>query len=135
MRPFSFFCASLLILGTAGAAINDPVRLDSGLLSGVPGGSPEVRVFKGIPSAAPPVGNLRWRAPQAPAHWDGVRSGAEFGSICMQAPAGGRGGALPSKMSEDCLYLNIWTAARSAGDKRPVLVWFHPGGFTSGSGS
>ena len=131
----SFPIVVFLTLGAASAAVNDPVRLDSGLLSGVSGNSPEVRVFKGIPFAAPPVGNLRWHAPQAPARWEGTRSGDQFGTICMQAQAGGRGGAAPPKMSEDCLYLNVWTAARSAGDKRPVLVWLHPGGFTSGSGS
>jgi para-nitrobenzyl esterase len=131
----SFLAILFLALGAASAAVNEPVRLDAGLLSGVPGTNPEVRVFKGIPFAAPPVGNWRWRAPQAPAHWDGIRSGDQFSPICMQAQAGGRGGAAPPQMSEDCLYLNVWTAAKSAGDKRPVLVWLHPGGFTSGAGS
>jgi para-nitrobenzyl esterase len=128
---------SLVVLaGTAAAAIHDPVRLDSGQVSGVPGSSPEIVVYKGIPFAAPPVGNLRWRAPQAPSHWQGVRNATEFGSICMQV-VGGRGpvGGAGPKPSEDCLYLNVWTAAKSAGEKRPVLVWLHPGGFASGSGS
>jgi para-nitrobenzyl esterase len=129
----SVFLPLMLLGGAAAAPIFVAVRLDSGLVSGVPGANPEVFVYKGLPFAAPPVGNLRWRAPQAPAHWEGVRSAAEFGSICMQA-AGGRGGAA-QKMSEDCLYLNVWTAAKSSGEKRPVLVWLHPGGFTSGSGS
>lgn len=132
MRPL-IFIAGILASALASAAVNDPVRLDSGLISGVSGTNPEVRVYKGIPFAAPPVGKLRWHAPEAPAHWDGVRSGAEFGPICMQAAAG-RGGT-PPKMSEDCLYLNVWTAAKSASEKRPVLVWLHPGGFTGGSGS
>jgi len=135
MRPSVFL--PLMLVAAASAAIHDPVRLNSGQVSGVPGSNPEVLVYKGIPFAAPPVGNLRWRAPQAPAHWQGVRSAAEFGSICMQA-TGGRGGAAGSagpKPSEDCLYLNVWTAAKSAGEKRPVLVWLHPGGFTGGSGS
>jgi len=113
------------------AAVNDPVKLDTGLISGV-AGHDEVRVFKGIPFAQPPVGGLRWRAPQAPSHWEGVRKADEFGAICMQA-AGGRGPA--PKMSEDCLYLNVWTAAKGPGDRRPVMVWLHPGGYTSGSGS
>src|SRR5215469_11989313 len=132
MRPF-LFLIGVFLPGLACAAINDPVRLDSGLISGVSGTSAEVRVYKGIPFAAAPVGKLRWHAPAPVAHWDGVRSGAEFGAICMQA-AGGRGGASP-KMSEDCLYLNVWTAAKGASDRRPVLVWLHPGGFTGGSGS
>jgi para-nitrobenzyl esterase len=115
------------------AAIDTPVRLDSGQVSGIPGNNPDIRVYKGIPFAAPPVGNLRWQAPRPVAHWDGVRKADEFGAICTQA-AGGRGGA-PPKMSEDCLFLNVWTAARSPSEKRPVLVWMHPGGYTSGSGS
>ena len=77
----SVFLSLIVLAGTAAAAIHDPVRLDSGQVSGVPGSSPEVVVYKGIPFAAPPVGNLRWRAPQAAAHWQGVRNAAEFGSI------------------------------------------------------
>ncbi len=114
------------------AAIMDPVRLDTGLISGTSGKDAEVRVFKGIPYAAAPVDKLRWRAPQPAAHWDGVRKADEFGAICMQA-AGGRGPA--PQMSEDCLFLNVWTAAKSANERRPVMVWLHPGGYTSGSGS
>ena len=136
----SFFLLVLIV--PAFAAVNDPVRLDTGLVSGTAGKDAAVRVFKGIPFAAPPAGNLRWAAPKPPAHWDGVRKADEFSAICMQGQPGGggrggpaRGGAAPARMSEDCLYLNVWTAAQSAGDKRPVLVWFHPGGFTGGSGS
>jgi para-nitrobenzyl esterase len=133
MRPAVILSSIFFAWGAAPAAINDPVRLDSGQISGVSGASPEVRVYKGIPFATPPVGKLRWHPPETLVRWDGVRSGAEFGPICMQA-AGGRGGA-PVKMSEDCLYLNVWTAAQAAGERRPVLVWLHPGGFTGGSGS
>jgi para-nitrobenzyl esterase len=122
----------LLSAGAASAAINDPVKIETGLISGVAGQDAEVRVFKGIPFAAPPVGNLRWRPPQPATHWEGIRGADQFGAICMQA-AGGRGPASP--MSEDCLYLNVWTAAKAAGDRRPVMVWLHPGGYTSGSGS
>ncbi len=114
------------------AVIDNPVKLDSGMVSGVTGTDPGVRVFKGLPFAEPPVGNLRWRAPRPVAHWDGVRKADEFGPICMQAA--GRGGA-QTKMSEDCLYLNVWTAAKTASERRPVLLWIHPGGYTSGSGS
>ena len=128
---------SLLTIGALSAAVNEPVRLESGLLSGAAGKNAEVRVFRGIPFAAPPVGNLRWHSPQPPAHWEGVRAGDAFGPICMQAAGGrgGRSGGPAPKMGEDCLYLNVWTAAKSAGDKRPVLVWLHPGGFSTGSGS
>jgi len=120
------------------AAIQEPVHLDAGLVSGTAGASPEVRVFKGIPYAAPPVGKLRWRAPQAVPHWDGVRMADQFGAMCMQ-PAFRGAPANPTApspmMSEDCLFLNVWTAAKSADDNRPVMVWIHPGGYTTGSGA
>ncbi len=112
---------------TAGAAMDDPVRLDTGLISGATTESPDVRVFKGIPYAAPPVGDLRWRAPKPAAHWEGTRKADEFGPVCMQ---GGN-----QKMSEDCLYLNVWTGARTGSEKRPVMVWIYGGGYTGGSGS
>jgi para-nitrobenzyl esterase len=130
------------------AAINDPVRLDTGLISGIAGNSPEVRVYKGIPFAAPPVGDLRFRAPLPAAKWEGTRKADQFGLMCMQGGAGGgrgggkdpakgpaKGNAPSAAMNEDCLYLNVWTAAASPSDKRPVMVWLHPGGYTSGSGA
>jgi para-nitrobenzyl esterase len=105
-------------------AITDPIKIDSGLISGTIGTNPSVRVYRGIPYASPPVGDLRWREPQPAAHWDGVRAADKFGSQCMQA----RGG------SEDCLYVNVWTAASTANAALPVMVWSHPGGYTQGSG-
>src|SRR5215831_8061798 len=120
-----------LISATAHAAINDPVELDAGQVTGIASSSPEMRIYRGIPFAAPPVGILRWRAPQPVTHWEGIRKADEFGPICMQnAP-----GAAVQKMSEDCLYLNVWTAAKSAADKRPVMVWIYGGGYDTGSGS
>jgi para-nitrobenzyl esterase len=116
---------------TAGwAGIHEPVKLDSGQVSGIPGQSPEVQVFKGIPFAAPPVGDLRWKPPQPVAHWDGVKKADQFGPRCMQA-------AQPNSqpVSEDCLTLNVWTAAQRASERRPVIVWSYGGGFTSGAGS
>src|ERR1700733_15818368 len=85
------------LAGAAGlaAAIDAPVRLDSGMVSGAPGTDPDVRVFKGLPFAAPPTGDLRWRAPKSVARWDGVRKADEFGPICMQAA--GRGGGAPAR--------------------------------------
>lgn len=123
----------LLILAAsaiASAAITEPVRIDTGLVSGTTTASDDVRVFKGIPYAAPPVGDLRWRPPQPAAKWDGVRKADEFGHVCMQQTRGN--GPTPS---EDCLYINVWTAAKSAAEKRPVIFWTYGGGFTSGSGS
>ena len=96
-----------------------------------PDASGEIRVFKGIPFAAPPVGALRWKAPQPVAHWDGVRKAEEFGPRCMQ---GGRGNQQPAP-SEDCLYLNVWTGAKSAAERRPVMIFTYGGSFTGGSGS
>jgi para-nitrobenzyl esterase len=127
-RP-TLIAISLFAVGTAFAAIDDPVRLDAGMVSGTTTSSPDVRVFKGIPFAAPPVGDLRWRAPKPAAHWDGVRKADEFGPVCMQGTGGGN-----QKMGEDCLYLNVWTSAK-AGDKRPVMVWIYGGGYNTGSGS
>ncbi len=121
----------LFALGTAEGAIDGPVHLDAGMVTGVPASSPDVRVFKGIPFAAPPVGNLRWRAPKPPAHWTEVRKADQFGPICMQAAPNGS----DQKVSEDCLYLNVWTGARSASEKRPVMVWIYGGGYNTGSGS
>src|SRR3984957_14330944 len=109
------------------APIDDPVLLDTGMISGTTTGSPDVRAFKGIPYAAPPVGDLRWHAPKPSAHWEGTRKADEFGPVCMQ------GGS--QKMSEDCLYLNVWTSANAASEKRPVMVWIYGGGYTGGSGS
>jgi len=110
--------------------ISDPVRVDTGLISGTSGRSPEIRVFRGIPFAAAPVGELRWRTPQPAPRWDGVRKADQFGPRCMQ-----RGGPGGPPMSEDCLFLNVWTGARSSSDRRPVMVWSYGGAFAIGSGS
>ncbi len=106
------------------------VPTEAGQVSGVAGRDPSVTVYKGIPYAAPPIGDLRWRAPQPAAHWDGVRQADHFGDVCPQET---RGQAVP--MSEDCLTLNVWTAARASGEKRPVFVWIYGGAFSAGSGS
>ena len=115
---------------SATAASPDPVRLDTGLVSGTAGTSGEIRAYKGIPFAAPPVGGLRWRAPQPAARWDGVRKADQFGPRCMQG--GGPGG---QPMSEDCLSVNVWTGARSSSERRPVMVWSYGGAFAGGAGS
>jgi para-nitrobenzyl esterase len=131
--------AALGLATAAGAAITDPVKLDSGLLGDSGSSSPGVRVYKGIPFAAPPVGELRWQPPQPVPKWDGVRSAAKFGHACIQPPGKGRLNiaVLPDlpPMNEDCLYLNVWTGAENAGDRRPVMVFFFGGAFTEGAGS
>ncbi len=126
-------CAALLPL----ALFADPVKTDTGLISGANGTTPGVRVYKGIPYAKPPVGELRWKAPQAPAAWTGVRQATEFGASCMQVPYPENSPYYSplGKVGEDCLYLNVWTAAKSAKERRPVMVWIHGGGYTRGSGS
>lgn len=114
-------------------ALARPVRLDSGLVSGVSGRDPAVQVFKGIPYAAPPVGHLRWRAPQPVRPWKGVRKADSFGPVCPQHLRPNQGSTTP--MSEDCLTVNVWTAAISNRERRPVYVWFYGGGFNEGAGS
>ena len=106
----------------------------------MPGADPAVRVYKGIPYAAPPVEALRWRGPEPPRSWDGVRKAVSFAPGCMQHVAGSRPPWTEEFMhqgeiSEDCLYLNVWTAVQEAGEPLPVLVYVHGGGFTEGSGS
>ena len=115
-------------------AAPDTVKVDGGQITGT--GADGVRVYKGIPFAAPPVGDLRWKAPQPVVAWSGVKNADTFGPQCMQQPypAGSPYAIAPAPMSEDCLYLNVWSAA-GAGDKRPVMVWIHGGAWTRGSGS
>jgi para-nitrobenzyl esterase len=116
-------------------------RVESGVLAGTLCADGTVAVFKGIPYAAPPVGELRWRAPQPPAAWAGVRPADTFGPICPQygPPPGSfyqqEFYLQEEPQSEDCLYLNVWTAAAAESERRPVMVWFHGGALVEGSGS
>jgi para-nitrobenzyl esterase len=132
MRFVTILLAAMPLL-----AADYSVRIENGVLSGAAGTSPEVRVFKGIPYAAPPVGDLRWSAPKPAPSWRGPRDATKYSANCYQKPypEGSIYRTPPWPMSEDCLYLNVWTAAQSANDRRPVMVWIHGGGLTRGSAS
>lgn len=94
-----------------------------------------VLAFKGVPYAAAPVGNLRWKPPQPPASWQGVREATQYGDICTQIMPNPDNGIGQYPASEDCLTLNVFTQNLNASAKRPVMVWIHGGGFVNGSGS
>ncbi len=137
-----FFALAILMIGFV--SLNAPgtgfdiIKTDAGFISGTVNRDGNIHIFKGIPFAAPPVGNLRWKAPQPVNAWEGVRKCISFGPSPMQASP------VPFSMwseeflipkepiSEDCLYLNVWTGAKSSKDKRPVIVWIYGGGFASG---
>ncbi len=153
--------ALLATQASVSALIPEQVRVEAGLLAGTAAPTPNVRMFKGIPYAAPPLGENRWKAPQPAAKWEGVRKADAFGNRCLAGGGGGggrgrggapgaqgRGNAPPAPAaaappaapaqpptSEDCLYVNVWTSANAATDRRPVMVWIYGGGFTGGAGS
>jgi para-nitrobenzyl esterase len=116
-------------------------KTENGTVRGIPAADPRITVFKGIPFAAPPVGELRWRAPRPAANWKGVRACLEFMPIAMQRVPGENPQAFYAKewhvepevaMNEDCLYLNIWTPAKTGNEKMPVMVWIYGGGLMEG---
>ncbi len=111
----------------------DQVKTANGVLEITTPPKDDVRTFKGIPFAAPPVGDLRWKEPQPVKRWTGTRNADQFGAACMQR-AGGDYWHRGAGSSEDCLFLNVWTPAKS-GDKLPVLLYIFGGGFVNGEGS
>src|ERR1700743_3240091 len=110
------------------------VKITNGTLQGIVETS-GIHSFKGIPYAQPPIGDLRWKEPQAPLDWEGIKQADHFGPQAMQAPIYSDMQFRSAGKSEDCLYLNVWTPAKTAKDKLPVLVYFYGGGFMAGDGS
>jgi para-nitrobenzyl esterase len=109
------------------------VTTAAGMVQGTTTADEKIRVFKGIPYAAPPVGDLRWRAPQPAVAWQGTRDATKFGPACLQGKV--FGDINFTELSEDCLTVNLWSPAKSADERLPVMVWIHGGGFQAGAGA
>jgi para-nitrobenzyl esterase len=129
------FAALQTVPSAAGTFAGNQVHVSTGILEGTLEPDSGMRSFKGIPFAQPPVGQLRWKPPVSPRKWDGVRTAAKFGPRAMQRPIFGDMRFRSDGMSEDCLYLNVWTPANSGKERLPVLVYFYGGGFAAGDGS
>jgi para-nitrobenzyl esterase len=136
MRANSWWTIAVVLASTstAGAFDEDRVHVIGGIVEGS-AGPDGVRAFQGIPFAAPPGGHLRWRPPQPVTPWDGVKKVRAFAAAPIQNP--GLTGMMraPAHFSEDCLYLNVWTPARGADERRTVMVWIHGGAFAMGATS
>ena len=140
---FLSFTSVFIIFSTlplfAQLGIHKAIRTKLGAVEGVTNADKSVSIFKGIPFAAPPVGALRWKEPQSASHWKGVLHADHFSKNCMQKPVHEflpwtREFMLVNDVSEDCLYLNIWTPAKTSEDHLPVYVYIYGGAFTSGAG-
>src|SRR5207248_4971789 len=118
-RKFTFFAAAIALAAPARAAGDPIVTIESGKLKGaVEAGGSLVQIFRGIPFAAPPVADLRWREPQPVIPWSGIREATEFGPRCMQQPLFSDMMFRSPAPREDCLYLNVWTPARLDGSRQ-----------------
>jgi para-nitrobenzyl esterase len=131
--------ATALVQGRQGGGLNEPVKVQGGLVAGVPGKRAGITAFRGVPFAAAPVGNRRWQAPQPLDPWTGVKKAEAFGPSCIQTVVQERKPwtyefMTHGEVSEDCLFVNIWTPAKSAAEKKPVFVYLYGGGNTEGSG-
>ena len=123
---------AMLLTAVSMAAQGPQVRTQAGWVEGVDESG--VKVFLGVPYAAPPVGDLRWRAPQPLQPWDGVRPTKAFGNDPMQLPIFGDMCFRGPSVSEDCLYLNIWTPAKTMDERLPVFIYFNGGGLMAEAG-
>ncbi|WP_426668290.1 carboxylesterase/lipase family protein [Mucilaginibacter sp. McL0603] len=135
MRKTGFVLLAVMLVSSINVFAQDQVKIANGTLEGTTNSATGIRSFKGIPFAAPPVGDLRWKEPQPVQNWTGVRKADHFGNNAMQKNVFGDMMFRSAGMSEDCLYLNVWTPAKSSKEKLPVLVYFYGGGFVAGDGS
>lgn len=129
----NYLSAIFLLISFSFLAQNPVVETNYGKLQGEKRG--DLNYFLGIPYAKPPVDELRWKAPQEPEDWDGVKAARDFGPAAVQTNVFGDMIYRGDGKSEDCLYLNIWSPALSSSEKLPVLVYFYGGGFVAGDGS